>query len=882
MLFWKRFTNWISGRADRELDRELRAHLESEAEEQQQAGLPPGEARYAARRAFGNVSLVQEEVRVSWGWASLDRIAMDLRYAYRQLFKSPSFAAVAVMTIALGIAVNTAVFSVINAVLLREPPYYEPSRLVKLSQNLLKTGETGFGTSPPEYLDYRDRNRVFTSIAGYSRAAFDLTDTGQAERIEAARVSSSLFDTLGVPALLGRTFTAEEDQPGEDTVSVLSHAYWQRRYAASPQVLGSTLRLNERLHTIVGVMPPDFAFPSTAASVNEPPALWVPLALTPRQIADRAADFGTSVIARLKPGVSVGQAQQDVARVAEEFQREHPEIYTSNFRVQAMVEPLAAEGAAQTRPVLFTLAGAVGFVLLIACGNVANLLLGRATTRQREMAVRSALGASAGRLIRQLLTESLLLTCLGGALGCLLAHGITILAAKLGPEQTPGLRSAEVDLTVLGFTLGLSLLTGVLCGLAPALGWSRPNVGETLKQAGRQSVDLSRGSRRIRSALVVLEAASAVVLLVCAGLLIRSFVEVLRVPPGFDPHGVLVARSSFNRERYADSNQRRLAERTITERLAALPGVRQVAVATHLPLADERSIGFHLEAGDPHETHWASQALVSGEYFAAMGIPLLRGRAFDAADTPDAPIAAVINQTMARSFWPADDPIGQGIVWGGRRLTIVGIAADVRLAALDEAITPTVYNSVYQVESNATTSAVFVMRTGAGSPGTLASAVREAIQSVDRGLPVFDVRTMNDIVARSLAARRFVMLLLASFAGLALLLAVLGLYAVLAYSVAQRTPELGVQLALGAPPARLVVQVLGQGMRLAALGVLLGAIAAGAAATAMSKLLFGIRALDPVAFLSAVMLLLLVALAASYLPARRAARVDPIVALRYE
>jgi predicted permease len=354
------------------------------------------------------------------------------------------------------------------------------------------------------------------------------------------------------------------------------------------------------------------------------------------------------------------------------------------------------------------------------------------------------------------------------------------------------------------------------------------------------------------------------------------------VPPGFGPEGVLVARTSFNRERYPDSNQRRQAERLIAERVAALPEVRQVAVATHLPLADERSIGFALEGGNPHETHWASHALVSGEYFAAMSIPLLRGRTFNLADTPNAPIAAVINETMARSYWPAEDPLGRRIVWGGRLLTIVGIAGDVRLAALDAAITPTVYNSVYQVESGAALSGVFVVKTGAGGATGLASAVREAIQSVDRGLPVFDVRTMNEIVARSLAPRRFVMLLLASFAGLALALAVIGLYAVLAYAVTQRTPELGVRLALGARPRRLIVQVIAEGMRLAAGGVLLGAIAAAAAATALGKLLFGISALDPVAFFAAAALLLLVALVASYVPARRAARIDPIVALRYE
>jgi putative ABC transport system permease protein len=886
MRWWQWLTARRHGRSrqrrEQDLDRELRAHLELEAEEREESGDSASEAIFAARRALGNTAQIQEDTRRVWTWTWLEHLARDVRYAALQLRKNPGFATVAVATMALGIGVNTAVFSVINAVLLREPPYRDPARLVRLWESFPKMGDDRLGTSPPEYLDYRDRNRAFASIAAYSRKPFDLTGAGEPERIEAMAVSSSLFETLGVAPLLGRVFTPDEDRPGDDRVALLSHSFWQRRYGGGAQAIGSTLRLNEKLYTIVGVMPPGFDFPASAASVEDPPALWIPIAFTPQQIADRAADFGTHVIARLKPGISLYQARADVARVAEEFQRENPQIYSANLRLQTIVDPLAAEQRGRTQPVLFTLAGAVAFVLLIACSNVANLLLGRAAARRREIALRSALGASRGRLIRQLLTESLLLTCLGGGLGAGLALLSTSLAANLGPEQVPGLRAAAIDPAVLGFTVALSLLTGVLCGLAPAFGLSRANVGETLKQSGRQSGGLSRTSQRTRAALVIFEAASAVVLLVCAGLLIRSFVEVLKQAPGFEPEGVLVARTSFNRERYADSNQRRQAERLIAERLAALAGVEQVAVATHLPLADSRGIGFEVEGAPPQETHWASQALVSGDYFATMGIALLRGRTFTAADVPGAPIAAVISESMARTYWPQQDPLGRRILWGGRTLTIVGIAGDVKLAALDQAVPPMVYCSVYQVESGATTSGVLVVKTNSANATSLASAVRETIQSVDRGLPVFDVRTMNDIVEHSVAARRFVMLLLASFAGLALLLAVIGLYAVLAYAVAQRTPELGVRLALGAQPRRLVLQVLGQGLRLSVAGLVLGALAAGAAATAMSSLLFGIGALDPLAFLSAAVLLLLVALAASYVPARQAARVDPLVALRYE
>ncbi|MPY91008.1 MAG: FtsX-like permease family protein [Luteitalea sp.] len=885
MSWWRAITRWRpwfwQDVREQELDRELRTHLDLETEEQRESGLREREADYAARRALGNMALVKEDTRAVWTWTWLERFGQDLQYAGRQLRQHPGFAAVAVLTMALGIGANTAVFSLINATLLHAPPYREPSRLVNLWHSYPEAGDACPGVWAAAYRDYRDRNRAFASIAGYETAAFDVTDGRQAERIDAVEVSSSLFETLGVGPLIGRTFTAAEERPDDSHVAVLSHTYWQQRHAGSPEVLGATLRLNERLYTIVGVMPPEFTFPATPMSVKDPPALLVPLAHTAEDLQYPPKDCATRVVARLGPGVSLASARQDVFRVDDELGREHPETYSGDGRVPVL-EPLAAEETARTRPVLVTFAVAAGFVLLIACSNVANLLLGRAAARGREIALRSALGASTGRLIRQLLTEGAVLTSIGGVFGCLLAQVITSVAARVGPEHVPGLRAAEVDLTVLAFTLALSLLTGVTCGLAPAIRWSRPNAGEMLKNAGRQGGDSSRATRHMRSGLVVLETASAVLLLVCAGLLIRSFVEVLQVSPGFDPEGVLVARTSFNRERYPDSPRRKQVEQTIAERLRSLPGVTEVAVTTHLPLADDRTIGIALEGSDPHDFYWANNALVSGNYFSAMGIRLVRGRTFTDADSPEAPAAAVVNQAMAGTFWPGDDPIGKRILWGGRTLTIVGIAGDVRLQALDAAVTPTVYNSVYQVESGATMSAVFVIRGSKGELSRLGSGVREIIRSVDPGLPVFDVRTMESIVAGSLAARRFAMLLLAAFAATALALAVIGLYAVLSYLVAQRTSELGVRLALGAPPARLVFQVLGQGVRLAAAGVVIGALTGAVAATAMSTLLFGISPLDPAAFLVASTVLMIVALAASYVPARRAAGVDPLVALRSE
>jgi putative ABC transport system permease protein len=523
----------------------------------------------------------------------------------------------------------------------------------------------------------------------------------------------------------------------------------------------------------------------------------------------------------------------------------------------------------------------VGFVLLIACANVANLLLARANVRQKEMAVRSALGANAGRLIRQLLTETLLLTLLGGALGSFLAQTITIAAARLWPEQVVGLRGVSVDSRALLFTLGLSVLTGVLCGLAPAIGWTRPDLGQSLKQAGRH-IGSSHTRQRLRDALVVLEAASAVVLLVGAGLLIHSFLQVLKVPPGFDPHGVMVVRTTFNRQRYANSERRHHTEQLMLERVRTLPGVAAVALTSHVPLADEREIGFVVEGRDPNEYDWAANALVSDNYFDVMHIPLLSGRTLDARDTPDHPLSVVINETMARQYWPGQDAIGRRVFWGGRRLTIIGIAGDVRLKALETAAEPTIYGGIFQTESGAATNAVFTIRLKTSNLAGLATAVRQAIWSVDPGVPVFGAQTMNEILARSLATRRFTMVTLALFAALALLLAVMGLYGVLSYMVTQRTQEMGVRLALGAHPQQVIRLVISHGLGLVCTGLVAGSLAGIAIAFALSKLLFGIPSLDLPTFLNVAGLMLAVSLLASYIPARRASRVDPMTALRYE
>jgi len=813
---------------------------------------------------------------ISSSW--LEALSQDLRFALRSARRSPVFTAIAVSTLALGIGVNTAMFSVLDAVLLRELPYEEPERLVTLRQMFPKIGELALGASQAEYLDYRDRTQSFASIAGYAALTMDLTGEGEPVRVQAQRVTHTLFSTLGVSPLAGKTFSAFEDRAGAARVALVSYELWQRRFGASAQAIGRVIRLDEQPYTVVGIMPRGFDFPFQVARGGEPPAVWVPMAFTAKELEDRAAEFPVHVVARLRPGVSLAQAESEVDRVAAAFQREHRDIYSGNLQLEVTLGRLGAETAARARPVLLTLSGAVVFVLLIACANVMNLLLSRATVRQREMAVRNALGASAPRLARQLLTEAVLLTMVGGVLGCLLAQALIALVTRAWPSSVAGVSRAHMDARVLAFTLAVSVISGLLCGLAPAIRWSWPNLGAALKQGGRPGTTQER--HRLRGALVVLEASSALVLLIGAGLLIHSFVEVLRVPMGFSPDGVLVARTTFNRQRYPSADRRRQAEREMAERLAALPGVATVGLATHIPLADERQIGFILEGEDERSVHWADNALVSGDYFGAMGIRLSSGRTFGPEDTPEAPMAAIVNESMARRFFPDGDALGRRLVWGGRKLTIVGIAGDVHIEGLDLAVSPTIYTPVYQIESGATRSAVFVVRTRLAHPAAFSAAVREAIWSVDRDVPVFDIRSMSAIVSRSLATRSFAVTLLASFAAVALFLAVIGLYGVLSYAVSQRTSELGVRFALGATPGDVVRLVLGDGLRLVAVGTVTGALLGGLAGRLMSRLLFGIRAFDFATFAGAAALLLIVAGVASFIPARRASRLDPMTALR--
>ncbi len=811
----------------------------------------------------------------------METLLQDVGYGLRMLRQSPGFTAVALVVLTIGIGANVAIFSVVNTVLLRPLPYQDPGRLVMLWESLPGIGYGQLGTSSGEYLDYRDRNRVFSGIAGYKNDTANLTGSGQPERIPITRASANLFSVLGVQPMLGRTYTAEEDRPGAGKVAVLSHGLWKRRYGADRNILGRAVDLDGQPYTVIGVMPAWFQFPFSTLPYSEQAELWVPVAFTPDEIMDRVREFGTFTVARLKPGVSLQEAQEDVARVAAQFQKQYPQIYSGDIYVKPTASRLAADVVGKVRPMLLVLLGAVGFVLLIASANLANLLLARATTRSREMAVRAALGASQRRLLRQSLTESVLLAAEGGALGLFAAFWLVRLLVAFGPERVPRLQDVTIEPAVLAFAVAISVLTGIMFGIAPAWRASRGELLSALKEASARA-GASREKLRLRNVLVVLETACSLLLLVAAGLLVNSFIRVLRVPPGFNPSGVLIARTQFDDTRYPKAELCGAAEKEIIARLRRLPGVHSVGFVTNLPLADPRQIGFRIEGGPPNQFHNADNALVSEDYFRAMGIPLLRGHGFREQDTASTPLVAVINQTLARTYFSGTDPIGKRLLWGGRTpFTIVGVAGDVKFSALDAAVAPMIYMSNFQVASGVSRHAVFVVRTAA-DPASLASAARQTIWAVDKDLPVFGVTTMNDVLAASVAQRRFSMSLLGGFAFLALLMAAIGLYGVLSYSVSQRMHEMGLRMALGANARDLMRLVVGQGIRVVLAGVAAGLLASFAATRLLSGMLFGVSPLDPFTFATVAGVLLAAALLASFVPARRATRVDPMVALRYE
>ena len=810
----------------------------------------------------------------------MEGLLQDIRYGWRVLARNPGFTAIGVVTLAIGIGASTAIFSVVDTVLLRPLPYRQPDQLVVVSETLPGMSADEIGVSAGEYQDYRDRNRSFSQVAAYESAGFNLTGAGQPLRINAASLSASAFPLLGVSPELGRSFTQEEERYGSGNVVVLSHTLWEHQYSGDPNILGKSVKLDEKPFTVIGVMPASFRFPFDGMPFSEMADLWVPLAFEPELLSpeNRTREFGVGLIGRLKPGVSREQAQNDVEGIAKEFMQEYG--YSGTVQVAPRAYAFAARTVEKARPLIILLILAVMCVLVIACANVANLLLARATHRSREMAVRSAIGANPARVMRQCLVESLLLSMCGAGAGVVVAAALVAGLRRFGPADVPRLHDVMLHPVVLLFTLGLSFVTAIVFGFVPAWRLAHVSPHACLKESTQAGP--ARGTQRLQNSVATIEIAAALVLLIAGGLLLRSFVHLLDSPFGFDPKGVFVVRTLFDHARYPDPIKRQAAQKELLDRLSRLPGVTAVAAASHLPLSDVRQIGFRLEHAAADDFHWAEASLVTPGYFHAMGIALLQGRDFSLQDTPDTPNAAIISQTLARQYFPGQNPIGQRYYWGDLAIfTIVGVAADVHIAALDADPPPMIYTSIFQVERGASGRNAFVLRSSGSNPGLFAE-VQQQVWSVDKDLPIYNTTTLEKLVSESLAQRRFTVLLLGSFAVIALLLAAIGLFGVISYLVAERTREFGVRMALGADRASIYWQVLKRAVALAVAGCATGLALSFFASRLLQASLYQVSRFDLPTMALIPLLLLGVALFAAYWPARRATKVDPMVALRYE
>ncbi len=869
---------------DENLDAELQTHLQLLAEENIRRGMSPEQAGREARRQFGGLEQAREAYREQRGLLLVESVLRDLRYGARTLRKNPTFTLAAVLTLALGIGANAAVFSLVDAVLLRPMPYREPKQLFLLSETLPKQGNDELGVSAAEYFDYRDQNHVFSQVAAYETDGFNLTGEGTPLRVNAARLSASAFPLLGVNAMVGRTFSDDEDRAGAAAVVLLSNALWENHYGADKRIIGKVIKLDEKAYQVIGVMPVSFKFPFDSSPLAETADLWVPEAFSSDRLKDRTNEFGVGFIGRLKPGFSKGQALADVQNIAANFMQRYPESYPGTVRVAPRLFGLSRHSVEKTRPLIFLLQGAVFCVLLIACANVVSLLLARAGNRKREMAVRSAIGAGRAHLLRQCVAESFLLSLLGGIAGVLLAMALLEGARRFGPADVPQLQELSLQAPAFAFTFLLSVLTTLLFGIGPGWSISRVPPQGSLKESAQ--IGTARGSQRLQNAFSVLEIAVALVLLAGGGLLLQSFRRVLEVPMGFRPNGAVIVRTQFDRARYPDPLKRQAVQRELLVRLKTLPGVREVVAASHLPLSDVRQIGFRLESVAEYDIHWAENSLVSPGFFAAMGTPLLRGRDFSENDRRDSPPVAIVNETLARIYFAGVDPIGKRFYWGDRDIfTIIGVAADVHVSALDADPAPMVYNSMFQVESGASSRTAFVLRLANATQATqqgIFPAVQERIWSVDRDLPLYGKTTLNELVSASVAQRRFTMLLMVGFAAIALALAVIGLYGVISYLVAQRTRELAIRVALGADRLQVGWMILRQAMLLGLAGCAVGLGLCGLTSPLLARNLYHVHRFDPLTFGGVAALLLSVVILSAYIPARRATRVDPLVALRYE
>ncbi len=867
---------------DEDLNTEIQTHLDEAIRERMERGESAEQARLNAQREFGNVGLVKEVTREMWGWTARERWWQDLRFGVRMLRKNPSFTLIAVLTLALGIGANTAIFSVVNALVFNPLPYPEPEQLVWVTNDF--RGDEIIGSDV--FLAFQAQSQSFAHLAAFGTGVANLP--GEAEPLHVVRGTASLFPTLGVTPRLGRAFTADEDRPGALHVIVLSHEYWLRRFGGNPAAIGQSLLLGKEQWTVIGVLPPGFRF-LPERRLGGRVDVWMPLALdTPKE---SAGTEGTMIlenaIGRLKPGVSVEQAQAEFETILRGIAQTYPQMPPDH---KASVTPLAERLVGHLRRALLVLFGAVGFVLFIACANVANLLLARASVRQKELAIRAAVGASRKRLIRQMLTESLMLSLLGGGAGLLLAHwGVRALVA-FTPEDLLQLKLSRIDTTVLAFTFCATLLTGVVAGLIPALQASRVDLNESLKDGARTASFLQRRSaRRISPALVIGELALTLVLLIGAGLLIKSFQRLRAVDPGYNPQHLLTAVIPLDYEQYPqDSTRQNPVHRDLLTRISALPGVQAVGIGGTLPMIDSGINGkerLTVVGGPPVPTEQRPTAElheVSPDYFRALAMPLRAGRGFTEQDTEHTPLVVVINETLSRRLFAGADPIGQRIrnEYLKADLTVVGVVADVKRYGLAAETQAEMYRSYFQNRSFPTV--IFLAVRAAGDPSLLVPALRQQVREMDAEQPIFDVMPMEQRLTASVAPRRFQMWLFGLFAAVALALAAIGVYGVISYSVSHRTHEIGIRMALGAKARDVMWLVVRQGMACALVGIAVGLMAAYGLTRLMKTLLFNVTATDPTTFVAISCLLIGIALLAAWLPARRATKVDPLIALRHE
>jgi len=810
----------------------------------------------------------------------MNTLLQDARYSLRLLLKKPGFTLVVVLALGLGIGANTAIFSVVNTILLRPLPYPNADELIWLRETNVAAAIKEETLSPPNYRDWKGQSESFEDMGAFASTRLTLTGGGaEPERLSAAYVTEGFFSVLQAQPRIGRTFTPEEDTPGNGRVIILSHGLFERRFGSDPKIIGTSITINGNPYTVVGVMPKDFITPKP--DDRTPPELWAPLAADYDK-QNRRADY-LNVVGRLKTGVMLQQARAEMEAITQRLEREYP---NSNTGWRPIVMPLHERFVGDIRPALLVLLGAVCFLLLIACANVANLMLARSTARQKEIAIRAALGARRGRIMQQLLTESVILGLSGGTVGLLFAFwGIEFLTS-LSPGRIPRINEITVDSRVLLFTLGVSLVTGIVFGLLPSLHASTPNLIETLKEGGRSSAAGTSGGR-LRSVLAATEVALALVLLIGAGLMARSFLRLQEVNPGFYAKHVLTVGFFLPSTKYKDGPSIVSFYSDLVSKAESLPGVVSASAIDTLPLdAGGNVLGFVIENRLPQSpsenTADAEVRIVTENYFRTMEIPLLRGRLFESQDGADAPTVVVINQTMANRYFPGEDPIGKRITLGnpqsGPWMTIVGIVSDTR----HEALTAEPYSQMYGIYTQSPRRALNLVLRTSGDPVNLVTALRSRVAEVDRDLPLSNVRTMEQILSESMLRPRFNMLLITIFAIVAMTLASVGVYGVISYSVSQRTHEIGVRIALGAHPRDIFKMVVGQGLRLALVGVGVGVVAAFALTRVMEGLLYGVQATDPLTFAAISAGLTAIVVMASYLPALRATRVDPMISLRYE